>query len=189
MGINPKDFEDFDELEEEVELSSLDEISQKVAQQKKTTVTEEAITLVYHLQYNAEGEIYDYHVDRWKMPDHIINSKLKKRDSEGRRIWVRRLPPNAKKAVGAFKCRDERCGLTFLTPLDLEQHMRSHHRTLWEVEKRKDEQAQKDGLNKLLETFVKSQEKDNKLREDILEQNRMLMRIIAEQSTEKKKGG
>lgn len=179
--------EEFDSMSDYDELEAIPDAGVMTVNPSKVTIKQDNPGVqVYHLQYNAEGEIYDYHIDKWYYPKHIVYEKLGKRDTEGRPIWVVRLPANAKKAVGTYKCRDEKCGLTFMTPLDLEQHMRSHHRTLWEVEKREEEQKQTNAILKLLDVLVQEKREDKEVRQDMLKVQQMLARYMTEP---KGKGG
>lgn len=82
---------------------------------------------VYHLRYDRNGKVIDYHLDFWRKDANGLIQKLTRRDENGRPIWMLELPAGAIKPAEPFLCDYEECPRTFRSEADKDLHTRVAH--------------------------------------------------------------
>lgn len=82
---------------------------------------------VYHLRYDRNGKVVDYHLDFWRKDANGLIRKLMRRDENGRLIWMLELPADATKPAEPFFCDYMECPRTFRSEADKDQHTRAAH--------------------------------------------------------------
>lgn len=88
---------------------------------------------VYHLQYDAQGKVIDYHLDHWRKDANGMLAKLARRNEFNKPIWVLRLPAGVTKPAEDITCRHPQCGRTFHTLIEEDLHMRHQHREFYQM--------------------------------------------------------
>jgi hypothetical protein len=110
---------------------------------------------VFHLQYDNQGRVIDWHLDHWRVDANSLIKKLNRRDNYGRAIWALTLPEGTTKPDATLPCRVPTCMAgPFRTAADIETHMQGHHRMFLEMERKQKEADDRNQMNKILETLA-----------------------------------
>ena len=110
---------------------------------------------VYHLQYDNQGRVIDWHIDNWRVDPNGLIKKLNTKDTYGRPVWALTLPEGTTKPDATIPCRVPTCMAgPFRTEADLETHMQGHHRMFLENERRQKEADDRLNMNKIMETIA-----------------------------------
>lgn len=125
-------------------------------------VKERPVTKAYHLKYDAEGNIIDWHVDVFRLDVNGLVNKLSRRYGKnmpgfGQSIWVLALPESAKRPERSTPCAHPACPMMFANAVDMNQHLRVHHREYFRLQQETEERMQKDRQLELMQQQLDQQ--------------------------------
>ena len=120
---------------------------------------------VFHLQYDNQGRVIDWHTDGFRVDANSLIRKLGRKDDYGRPIWALTLPEGATKPDATIPCRVPTCMAgPFRTQADLETHMQGHHRMFLEMERKQKEADDRTDMKQIMSTLAAllADQKNNK---------------------------
>lgn len=146
---------------------------------------------VFHLQYDANGKVIDYHEDHFRCDLNSLSRKMSRRyksgePGAGKPVWVLRLPEGVVRQAQNVICSFPGCPATFRSEAERDLHQRAFHRDWYELQRGEADRARREEEMALLREQNRS---NQELVASLKEQNTLLLEALKPLLAERKGRG